>query len=128
MVIGFLGLAVVIAVLGIATTIGLSVHERTRELGMLRAVGMSRRQVKRVIRLESITIAVFGTMLGMVMGLGFTAAVLTTLADDGFVSPVLPVSTMAAIAAGAVIAGTVAAALPARRASRLPILDAIRTV
>src|SRR5690606_14922797 len=123
MVIGFLGLAVVIAVLGIATTIGLAVHERTRELGVLRAVGMSRRQIRRAIRLESITIALFGTVLGMAMGIGFTAAVLTTLADDGFASPVVPLSTMVVIAAGAVIAGTVAAALPARRASRLPVLD-----
>ena len=127
MVIGFLGLAVVIAVLGIATTIGLSVHERTRELGVLRAVGMSRRQVRRAIRLESITIALFGTVLGMVMGLGFTAAALTTLSYDGFVAPVVPLPTLLVVAAGAVIAGTVAAALPARRASRPPLLDAIHT-
>ncbi len=126
MVIGFLGLAVVIAVLGIATTIGLSVHERTRELGVLRAVGMSRRQVRRAIRLESVTIALVGTVLGMAMGLGFTAAALTTLADDGFVSPVVPVSTLIVIAVGAVLAGVLAAALPARRAVRVPVLDAIR--
>jgi putative ABC transport system permease protein len=128
MVIGFLGLAVVIAVLGIATTIGLSVHERTRELGVLRAVGMSRRQLRRSIRLESITIALFGTILGMVMGLGFTAAVLSTLADDGFVAPVVPAATLVVVAIGAVLAGTLAAALPARRASRMAVLDAVRTV
>ena len=127
LVMGFLGLAIVIAVLGIATTIGLSVHERTRELGVLRAVGMSRRQVKRAIRLESITIAVFGTVLGMAMGLGFTAAALSTLSDDGFVAPVVPVQALVSIGVGAVVAGVVAAALPARRASRLPVLDAIRT-
>ena len=126
MVIGFLGLAVVIAVLGIATTIGLSVHERTRELGVLRAVGMSRRQVRRAIRFESITIALFGTVLGTVMGVGFTGAVLSTLSDDGFAAPVVPLPTLVVIAAGAVLAGTVAAALPARRAARLPVLDAIR--
>jgi putative ABC transport system permease protein len=127
MVIGFLGLAVVIAVLGIATTVGLSVHERTRELGVLRAVGMSRRQLRRSIRLESITIALFGTILGMVMGLGFTAAVLSTLSDDGFVAPVVPVATLVVVAVGAVIAGTMAAALPARRASKMAVLDAVRT-
>jgi putative ABC transport system permease protein len=127
MVIGFLGLAVVIAVLGIATTIGLSVHERTRELGVLRAVGMSRRQLRRSIRLESITIALFGTILGMVMGLGFTAAVLSTLADDGFVAPVVPATTLVVVAVGAVFAGTLAAAIPARRASKMAVLDAVRT-
>lgn len=127
MVIGFLGLAVVIAVLGIATTIGLSVHERTRELGVLRAVGMSRRQLRRSIRFESITIAMFGTILGMIMGLGATAAILSTLADDGFVAPVIPAATLVVVAVGAVIAGTLAAALPARRASKIAVLDAVRT-
>lgn len=125
LVIGFLGLAVVIAVLGIATTIGLSVHERTAEFGVLRAVGMSRRQLKRSIRLESIVVAVFGTVLGLAMGVGFTWAALTTLDDDGFVAPVVPTQTLVLITAGALIAGTVAAALPARRAARKPVLDAI---
>ena len=127
LVIGFLGLAVVIAVLGIATTIGLAVHERTRELGVLRAVGMTRRQVRRAIRLESITIALFGTVTGLVLGLGCTAAILSTLTDDGFSAPVVPVTAVAAIAVAAVVAGAVAAALPARRAARLEVLDAIRT-
>ncbi len=125
LVLGLLGLAVVIAVLGIATTIGLSVHERTRELGVLRAIGMERRQVRRSIRLEATVIALFGTVLGLAMGLGFTAAVISTLADDGFGSPIVPVSTLVAIVIGAVVAGTVAAALPARAAARRPILDAI---
>jgi putative ABC transport system permease protein len=127
LVLGFLGLAVVIAVLGIATTIGLSVHERTRELGVLRAVGMSRRQLRRSIRLESIVIALFGTVLGMAMGVGFTWALLSTLADDGFAAPVVPLATLMAITLGALLAGTMAAALPARRASRMAVLDAVRT-
>lgn len=125
LVLGLLGLAVVIAVLGIATTIGLSVHERTRELGVLRAIGMERRQVRRSIRLEAIVIALFGTVLGLAMGLGFTAAVISTLADDGFGTPTVPVPTLITIVIGAIAAGTVAAALPARAAARRPVLDAI---
>jgi putative ABC transport system permease protein len=127
LVLGLLGLAVVIAVLGIATTIGLSVHERTRELGMLRAIGMERRQVRRSIRLEAVVVALFGTVLGLAMGLGFTAAAISTLADDGFGAPVIPVSTLIAVVVGAVAAGTVAAALPARTAARRPVLDALTT-
>ena len=127
LVLGLLGLAVVIAVLGIATTIGLSVHERTRELGVLRAIGMERRQIRRSIRLEAVVIALFGTVLGLVMGLGFTAAVISTLGDEGFGTPTVPVSTLVVIGIGAVAAGTVAAALPARTAARRPVLDAIAT-
>ncbi|MDW3214728.1 MAG: FtsX-like permease family protein [Ilumatobacteraceae bacterium] len=127
LVLGLLGLAVVIAVLGIATTIGLSVHERTRELGVLRAIGMERRQVRRSIRLEAVVIAMFGTVLGLAMGLGFTAAAISTLADDGFGAPTIPVPTLIAIVIGAVAAGTIAAALPARTAARRPVLDAIAT-
>ncbi len=127
LVFGFLGLAVVIAVLGIATTIGLSVHERTRELGVLRAVGMTRRQLRRSIRLESIVIALFGTVLGLALGVGCTWAALTTLSDDGFVAPVVPIGTLVAVVIGALAAGTLAAALPARRAARRAVLEAIRT-
>jgi putative ABC transport system permease protein len=127
LVIGFLGLAVVIAVLGIATTIGLSVHERTRELGVLRAVGMGRGQLRRSIRLESIVLALFGTVVGLALGIGLTWAVLTTLEAEGFVAPVLPTGTLVAVTVGALLAGTLAAAFPARRAARRPVLDAIRT-
>jgi putative ABC transport system permease protein len=127
LVVGFLGLAVVIAVLGIATTIGLSVHERTRELGMLRAVGMSRRQLRRSIRFEAIVIALFGTAVGLAMGVGCTWAALTTLSEKGFAAPVVPGATLVMITVGALLAGTVAAALPARRASRIAVLDAVRT-
>ena len=125
-VLGFLGLAIVIAVLGIATTIGLSVHERTRELGVLRAVGMSRSQLRRSIRLEAIVIALFGTAVGAALGIGGTWALLTTLGDDGFASPVLPIGPLVGTAIGAILAGTAAAALPAHRAARRPVLDAIR--
>lgn len=125
LVLGLLGLAVVIAVLGIATTIGLSVHERTRELGVLRAIGMERRQVRRAIRLEAVVIALFGTALGLAMGLGFTAAIISTLGDDGFGAPTVPATTIVAIVIGAIAAGTLAAAVPARSAARRPVLEAI---
>lgn len=125
LVLGLLGLAVVIAVLGIATTIGLSVHERTRELGVLRAIGMERRQVRRSIRLEAVVIALFGTVLGLAMGLGFTSAVISTLSEDGFGSPTVPFATIAVIVVGAIGAGTLAAALPARTAASRPVLEAI---
>src|SRR6056297_999658 len=125
LVLGLLGLAVVIAVLGIATTIGLSVHERTRELGVLRAIGMERRQMRRAIRLEAVVIALFGTALGLAMGLGFTAAIISTLGDDGFGAPTVPATTIVAIVIGAIAAGTLAAAVPARSAARRPVLEAI---
>lgn len=126
-VIGFLGLAVVIAVLGIATTISLSVRERTRELGVLRSIGMTRAQVRRTVRFEAVSIALMGTILGAALGLGCTWAILRTLTDSGFAAPVMPAGTMVAVALGAVLSGVVAAAVPARRASRLAILDAVRT-
>ena len=127
-VVGFLGLAVVIAVLGIGTTIGLSVRERTRELGVLRSIGMTRAQIRRTIRFEAVSIALLGTVLGAAVGLGCTWAVLLTLADSGFAAPVVPAGALVAVAIGAVVAGMAAAAMPARRAARLAILDAVRTV
>lgn len=126
-VIGFLGLAVVIAVLGIGTTIALSVRERTREIGVLRSIGMSRRQVRRTVRFESVSLAVLGAVLGSALGLGITWALLRTLADEGFTEPVLPVGTLLGVAVGTALAGVVAAAVPARRAARMAVLDAVRT-
>lgn len=119
--------AVVIAVLGIGTTIGLSVRERTRELGVLRSIGMTRAQIRRTIRFEAVSIALLGTVLGAAIGLGCTWAILQTLADSGFAAPVLPDGALVTVAIGAVVAGKAAAAMPARRASRLAILDAVRT-
>ena len=79
-----LALAVVISLLGIVTTLALSIHERTRELGMLRAVGMSRRQVRRLVRYESVITALIGAILGTVLGVIFAALVSRPLADEGF--------------------------------------------
>jgi putative ABC transport system permease protein len=120
-----LALAVVIALLGIGNTLSLAVHERRRELGLLRAVGQTRRQVRSVLRLESVIISAFGTAVGLVLG-GFLgwALVATVWSDDGG-RFALPTTQMAVIAVLGALAGVLAARRPARRAARLPILEAI---
>jgi putative ABC transport system permease protein len=120
-----LGLAILIALMGIANTLALSIHERTRELGLLRAVGMTRRQLRATIRVEAIIIALFGTALGLGLGLFFGWAIVRSLADQGFSEFIIPVRPLAVVATIAALAGVVAAALPARRAARLNVLDAI---
>ncbi len=124
--IGLLGLALVIALIGIVNTLALSVFERTREIGLLRAVGMTRRQVRGMIRWESVIVSVFGATLGLVVGAFFGWAVVTALGDD---LPVLefPAGRMVFYLVGAAIAGVVAAILPARRAARLDVLRAVTT-
>ena len=87
---GLLALAVIIALIGIANTLALSVHERTRELGLLRAVGMTRRQVRTLVRWESVMIAVLGTGLGLVLALAGAWAIVQALADEGITQVVVP--------------------------------------
>jgi putative ABC transport system permease protein len=120
-----LALAIVIALMGIANTLALSIHERTRELGLLRAVGMTRQQLRATIRVESVIIALFGTALGLGLGMFFGWAIVRSLAEQGFTEFIVPVGPLAVVATIAVLAGVVAAILPARRASRLDVLDAI---
>jgi putative ABC transport system permease protein len=120
-------LAVVIALIGIANTLALSVFERTRELGLLRAVGMTRRQMRSSVRWESVIIAVLGTLMGLVIGAVFGWALVQALASQGFTSFTLPVGTLVAVVVIAALAGVVAAIAPARRAARLDILSAIST-
>jgi putative ABC transport system permease protein len=120
-----LALSVLIAVLGIVNTLALSVLERTRELGLLRAVGMSRRQVKRMIRVESVVIAVFGGLLGLLVGGVFGVALQRALRNEGVTELSFPVGQLAVYLLLAALAGVVAAWLPARRASRLNVLRAI---
>jgi len=120
-----LGFAIIIAILGITNTLTLSVSERTREIGMLRAVGMTRRQVRKMIRIESIIIAVFGAILGVVMGIFFAWAILKSLEDLGFTAFSVPLVQIAIYLAAAALAGVFAAILPSFRASRMNILDAI---
>ena len=122
-----LGLAVVIAVLGIVNTLALSVVERTREVGLLRAVGMSRRQLRLMVRLEAVVVAVLGGSLGVVLGLVFGVALQRAVADQGVDVLAVPWAQLAGFVALSVVAGVLAAVLPARRAARLDVLRAIGT-
>ena len=122
-----LGLAVVIAVLGIVNTLALSVIERTREIGLLRAVGLSRRQLRRMIRLESIVIAVLGAALGVGLGLAFGVAVQRSLVEEGFEVLEVPITQLGIFVALAALVGVLAAWWPGRRAARLDVLRAIAT-
>jgi putative ABC transport system permease protein len=123
---GLLALAVVIAVIGIVNTLGLSVLERTREIGLLRAVGLSRRKLRLMITLESVTIALLGAVLGMVLGLVIGVVLRESLKDD-LTELALPLSGLAVFLVVAVIFGVLAAIVPAVRASRMKVLDAIAT-
>ncbi|HEY6780478.1 MAG TPA: FtsX-like permease family protein, partial [Thermoleophilaceae bacterium] len=124
LVYALLSLAVVVALFGIVNTLALSIHERTRELGMLRAVGMSRRQVRQMIRYEAVITALIGALLGTVLGVIFAALISRPLADEGFVLAI-PIPTLLVLLLLAAVAGVVAAIGPARRAARLDVLRAL---
>jgi putative ABC transport system permease protein len=124
---GLLGLAIVIAVLGIVNTLALSVIERTREVGLLRAVGLSRRQLRRMVRLEAIAIAVLGAVLGIVMGIGFGVVLQQAIKDQGVTDLAVPAGRLVAFVVVAAVVGVLAAVFPARRAARLNVLQAITT-
>jgi putative ABC transport system permease protein len=119
-----LALAIVISLLGIVTTLALSIHERTRELGMLRAVGMSRKQVRRMVRYEAVITALIGAILGTILGVIFAALVSRPLADEGF-ELAYPIGTLIVLLLLAALAGVLAAILPARRAARIDVLRAL---
>jgi putative ABC transport system permease protein len=119
-----LALAVIVSIFGIVNTLALSIHERTRELGMLRAVGMTRRQVKRVIRYEAVITALIGALLGTALGVLFAALISRPLADEGF-ELAYPVGQLIVILVLAALAGVVAAIGPARRAAKLDVLEAL---
>ncbi|MGC9440401.1 ABC transporter permease [Streptomyces sp. WG5] len=125
LVYALLGLAIVIAVLGVVNTLALSVVERTREIGLLRAIGLARRQLRRMIRLESVVIAVFGAVLGLVLGLVWGVCVQQVLALEGLTAFAIPWGTVVAVVVGSAVVGVVAAMLPAWRASRMQVLAAI---
>jgi putative ABC transport system permease protein len=120
-------MALVIAVLGVVNTLGLSVIERTREIGLLRAIGLSRAQLRRMIGLESVVISVLGALLGVGMGLVFGLALMTSLRDQGLTVTSIPVRSLTGFVLAAALIGVVAAVLPARRAARLDVLTAIAT-
>jgi putative ABC transport system permease protein len=123
---GLLGLAIVIALLGLGTALSLAVHERTRELGLLRAIGLTRRGVRASVRWEAMITAVLGTVVGLAVG-GFLGwGLVRALAhQEGFVSFQAPTTTLVAVVVLAVAAGVAASLRPAQRAARLDVLDAI---
>ncbi|CAM5246539.1 ABC transporter permease [Streptomyces aurantiogriseus] len=125
LVYALLGLAIVIAVLGVVNTLALSVVERTREIGLLRAIGLARRQLRRMIRLESVVIAVFGAVLGLALGLVWGVCTQQVLALQGMKALAIPWGTIVAVVVGSAVVGVVAALLPALRASRMNVLAAI---
>ena len=122
-----LGLAVIIAILGIINTLALSVIERTREIGLLRAVGLSRRQLKRMLRLESIVIALLGATLGIGLGVAFGVALQRSLADDGIDVLAVPWPQLVLFVALSGLVGILASWWPGWRASKLDILRAVTT-
>lgn len=127
LVYGLLGLAVVIAVFGIANTLSLSVYERTHELGLLRAVGATRRQIRAMVRMESEITALLGAVQGVVIGIVLGWAVIFALRDEGFSKMSVPVTTIVVVLIIAIVCGVMAALRPARRAARLDVLSAIAT-
>ncbi len=120
-----LALAILVSLFGIANTLALSIHERRRELGMLRAIGMSRRQVRTMIRYEAVITALIGAVLGMVLGVVFAALISQPLKDEGFTLS-YPVGSLAVLLLLAGLAGVLAAIPPARRAARLNVLDSLQ--
>ncbi|HEX3874338.1 MAG TPA: FtsX-like permease family protein, partial [Solirubrobacteraceae bacterium] len=119
-----LAISVFVSVFGIVNTLQLSIHERRRELGVLRALGASRRAVRRMVRYESVITATIGGALGLVLGIFFAAVVTSSLDEEGlhFQLPWLPIVGLLALA---VVLGVLAAIGPARRASRLDVLGAL---
>jgi putative ABC transport system permease protein len=120
-----LALSVIVSLFGMVNTLILSVFERTRELGMLRAVGMTRRQVRRMVRQESVITALIGTAVGLPLGMFLAALVSNALADEGIGFQV-PWGQLVAFTIIAVIAGVLAAIAPARRAAKLNVLRALQ--
>ncbi|MFI8502201.1 ABC transporter permease [Streptomyces sp. NPDC085524] len=122
---GLLALAIIVAVLGVVNTLALSVVERTREIGLMRAIGLSRRQLRRMIRLESVVIALFGALLGLGLGMGWGATAQQLLALQGLKVLEIPWPTILGVFAGSALVGLFAALIPAFRAGRMNVLNAI---
>ncbi|MFH9658486.1 ABC transporter permease [Streptomyces sp. NPDC017248] len=127
MIYGLLALAIIVAVLGVVNTLALSVVERTREIGLMRAIGLSRRQLRRMIRLESVVIAVFGALLGLGLGMVWGGAAQKLLALEGLKVLDIPWPTITGVFIGSAFVGLFAALVPAFRAGRMNVLNAIAT-
>ncbi|MGQ0832011.1 MAG: ABC transporter permease [Microthrixaceae bacterium] len=124
---GLLIMSIIIALIGIANTLSLSINERTRELGLLRAVGMHRGQMRSTVRWEAVLISLLGTVVGLALGLLVSWALVEALASKGLTRFAVPTGSLVVITIGAALLGTAASILPARRAGRLMILEAIAT-
>lgn len=120
-----LGLSIVIAILGIVNTLALSVIERTREIGLMRAIGLGRLQLAGLITIESVLTAVFGTLVGVILGVTVASVVPTVFSDIGLTTLAIPWPQLTAMVGLAAIVGIVAALWPASRAARLPVLEAV---
>jgi putative ABC transport system permease protein len=120
-----LALAVLVALIGIVNTLMLSVFERTREIGLLRAVGMKRRQVRAMIRSEAVIIALFGAVIGIIVGTGLGVALASALRHNGVTNIAIPVPSLVGFLALSGVLGLAAASWPARRAAKLDVLAAI---
>ncbi|KYK11744.1 MULTISPECIES: FtsX-like permease family protein [Streptomyces] len=127
MVYGLLALAIIVAVLGVVNTLALSVVARTREIGLMRAIGLSRRQLRRMIRMESVVIALFGALLGLGLGMGWGATAQKLLALEGLNVLDIPWPTIIGVFIGSAFVGLFAALVPAFRAGRMNVLNAIAT-
>ncbi|MFV0135416.1 ABC transporter permease [Streptomyces sp. HMX87] len=127
MVYGLLALAIIVAILGVVNTLALSVVERTREIGLMRAIGLSRRQLRRMIRMESVVIALFGALLGLGLGMGWGATAQRLLALEGLNVLDIPWPTIIGVFIGSAFVGLFAALVPAFRAGRMNVLNAIAT-
>jgi putative ABC transport system permease protein len=125
LVYALLALAVLIALIGIVNTLMLSVFERTREIGLLRAVGMRRRQVRTMIRSEAVILAIFGAIIGIIIGTGMGVALVSSLKNQGITDTVVPFSQLVIFLILAALLGLLAATWPARRAAKLDVLAAI---
>ncbi|WP_405780097.1 ABC transporter permease [Streptomyces sp. NBC_00859] len=124
---GLLALAIIVAVLGVVNTLALSVVERTREIGLMRAIGLSRRQLRRMIRLESVVIALFGALLGLGLGMGWGTSAQKILALEGMGVLEIPWTTIGTVFVASAFVGLFAALIPAFRAGRMNVLNAIAT-
>jgi putative ABC transport system permease protein len=118
---------VLIALIGIVNTLMLSVFERTHEIGLLRAVGMKRRQLRAMIRSESVILAIFGAIVGIIVGTALGAAFAASLKQQGITDIVIPVASLVEFLILAALLGLGAASWPARRAAKLDVLTAIAT-
>lgn len=120
-----LGLSVIVSVFGVVNTLSLTILERTRELAMLRAIGTSRRQVRRMIRYESVITALLGAIIGAVIGLGLGIGAVEALEDEGLILSI-PVSLPIIVLVLGIVIGVIAAIRPARRASRLDVIESLQ--